>query len=80
MWLLLTSLLYFDRENCDTLASKELRAFYRRPEVIPPMVEIAPSNWVFIAEDYKGENLKLVSMPFITIKKHLVEYAHCRKL
>ena len=56
----------FCRENCDKQSARVLRQFYRRPYFVPPNVELAYTNWIFVASHYNGTDPKPVS------------YLHCQ--
>ncbi|ELT94683.1 hypothetical protein CAPTEDRAFT_93822 [Capitella teleta] len=49
---------YAHWSNCEKGAGKVLRQFYRRPYFLPPMVELAESNWLMLASRYKPKNFK----------------------
>lgn len=49
---------YAHWENCEKNAAKVLRQFYKRPYFIPPMVEMAEPNWIFLASQYRGKKNK----------------------
>ena len=49
---------YAHWENCDKAAGKAIRQLYKRPYFVPPMVEMAESNWLFVAASYKGKKYK----------------------
>ncbi|GCB67215.1 hypothetical protein scyTo_0010216 [Scyliorhinus torazame] len=54
-------------KNCNKAAAKVIRAFYQRPYFLPPVVELAESNWLLMAsgaEDGAMENT------FVKVRDH----------
>ncbi|KAI0226288.1 hypothetical protein LSAT2_023083 [Lamellibrachia satsuma] len=53
---------YAHWENCDKLCAKVIRQFYHRPYFVPPMVEMADTNWIFVASQYNNSQPKIVNI------------------
>ncbi|XP_014678391.1 PREDICTED: uncharacterized protein LOC106818180, partial [Priapulus caudatus] len=47
-------------ENCERPAARTFRQFFRRPYFLPAMVEMAESNWLFLANNYRAKSYKEV--------------------
>ncbi|XP_054166085.1 uncharacterized protein LOC128963597 [Oppia nitens] len=39
-------------ENCNSKTEKQLRKYYNRPQMIPPMLEMTMGNWILISYNY----------------------------
>ncbi|XP_041057820.1 uncharacterized protein LOC121285453 [Carcharodon carcharias] len=54
-------------KNCNKAAAKVIRSFYQRPYFLPPVVELAESNWLLMAS--RAEN-GAVADTFIKVRDH----------
>ncbi|XP_020370161.1 uncharacterized protein LOC109914956 [Rhincodon typus] len=54
-------------KNCNKAAAKVIRAFYHRPYFLPPVVELAESNWLLMASQ---EENGAVEDTFVKVKDH----------
>ncbi|XP_069788970.1 uncharacterized protein [Narcine bancroftii] len=54
-------------KNCNKAAAKVIRGFYQRPYFLPPVVELAESNWLLMAS--QAENRTPVDM-FVKVGDH----------
>eukprot|EP00062_Callorhinchus_milii_P024069 gi/632983585/ref/XP_007908720.1/ PREDICTED: uncharacterized protein LOC103189948 [Callorhinchus milii] len=45
-------------KNCNKAAAKVIRTFYQRPYFLPPMVELAESNWLLMASRAEGSGME----------------------
>ncbi|XP_072444125.1 uncharacterized protein [Chiloscyllium punctatum] len=57
----------FITRNCNKAAAKVIRAFYQRPYFLPPVVELAESNWLLMASQ---EENGAVEDTFVKVKDH----------
>uniref|UniRef100_UPI00398F88DF uncharacterized protein isoform X1 n=1 Tax=Pristiophorus japonicus TaxID=55135 RepID=UPI00398F88DF len=54
-------------KNCNKAAAKVIRAFYQRPYFLPPVVELAESNWLLMAS--RAENSGIEDT-FVKVRDH----------
>ncbi|XP_059510986.1 uncharacterized protein LOC125464260 isoform X2 [Stegostoma tigrinum] len=54
-------------KNCNKAAAKVIRAFYQRPYFLPPVVELAESNWLLMASHEEND---AVEDTFVKVKDH----------
>ncbi|XP_067862035.1 uncharacterized protein [Heptranchias perlo] len=54
-------------KNCNKAAAKVIRAFYQRPYFLPPVVELAESNWLLMASRGEGGGTEDT---FIKVRDH----------
>ncbi|CAG2169294.1 unnamed protein product [Oppiella nova] len=48
------------QENCDQKTEKQMRKYYKRPEIVPSMLELTKSNWILVSQNYTGLQFKLI--------------------
>jgi len=41
-----------------------MRKYYKRPEIVPSMLELTKSNWILVSQNYTGLQFKLVLHKF----------------
>ena len=63
--LLKTILNYNFRENCAKKTEKQMRRYYKRPQVLPSMLEMTKSNWIVVSNNFIGFKFKSVSTHLI---------------
>ncbi|XP_067910951.1 uncharacterized protein [Heterodontus francisci] len=54
-------------KNCNKAAAKVIRAFYQRPYFLPPVVELAESNWLLMASREENGGIEDT---FVKVRDH----------